>query len=437
MPGMMNPLSEPQPGAAPAGAHPERRRSLHKLLFGVVIAAVACGAGYYAYNARQAAARKAAAAGTTRTFTAYRGDLEVRLRVTGQTTASDYANIVVPRQRGPESGAMVLLKVAASGSFVKKGDIIAEIDPQSAKDHLDDTLDGLRDVENNVKKKKVNNELQMTNLQQTLRQAKASVDKAHLDIKAAEIRTDIDRELLKLSLDEAQAAYKEMQLDVPLSVQSQAADLRNTELTKKVEDLHVERHASDIEKYIVRAPMDGMAVLSTFNRPGGEQVTLAVGDTVRPGQQLMKIINPKKMNVDAAINQSESSQVRIGQDARIGLDAFPGSTYPARVYSMGALAVSGGRQNYYIRSIPVSIQVLNVDSRMIPDLSASADVLLHTEQDTVIVPLAAVEAERDRTYVQVKTAEGFQRREVKLGADNGIQVAVLEGVKPGEVIRTN
>ncbi len=434
---MTNPLRDPQPGPAPAGAPPERKRSLLKLLLGVVIIAAAAGAGYYAYTARQAAEAKAAAMAVTRTYTVKRGDLEVRLRVTGQTTASDYANIVVHRQRGPESGAMVLLKLATSGSFVKKGDIIAEIDPQSAKDHLDDTIDGLRDVENNVKKKKVSNELAMTSLQQTLRQAKATADKARLDIQAAEIRTDIDRELLKLSLDEAEAAYKEMQTDVPLSIQSQNSDLRNTELTKKVQDLHVERHQGDLVKYVMRAPMDGMAVLSTFNRPGGEQVTLAIGDTVRPGQPLMKIINTQKMRVDGTVNQSESSEVRIGQDARIGLDAFPGASYQAKVFSLGALAVSGGRQNYYIRSIPVSLEVMKVDSRMIPDLSASADILLHTQKDATIVPLAAIEADRDKTYVYVRTPDGFQRREVKLGVDNGIQVAVLEGVKPGEVIRTN
>lgn len=434
---MTNPLREPQPGPVPAAAPPERHWSLLKLLLGVVLIAAVAGIGYYGYTARQAAAEKAAATAVTRTYTVRKGDLEVRLRVTGQTTANDYANIVVPRQRGPESGAMVLLKLASSGSMVKKGDVIAEIDPQSAKDHLDDTIDGLRDVQNNVKKMRVNNELQMTNLQQTLRQAKANVDKARLDIKAAEIRTDIDRELLKLALDEAEAAYKEMQTDVPLSLQSQAANLRNSELSQKVEEIHVERHQSDILKYVMRAPMDGMVVLSTFNRPGGEQVTLAVGDTVRPGQPLMKVINPNKMRVDGTVNQSESSQIRIGQDAVIGLDAFPGATYHAKVYSLGALAVSGGRENYYIRSIPVSVEVSNVDSRMIPDLSASADILLHAEKDTILVPLAAVEADRDKTFVYVKSPNGFQRREVKLGIDNGIHVAVLDGLKPGEVIRTN
>ncbi len=437
MPALTNPMPAPQPGPAPVHPQIDRRAAFLKLLLGVVLIAAIGAAGYYAYTSRQAAAQKAAAFAATKTYTVQRGDLQVRLRVSGSTSASDYANITAPRQRGPESGAMVILKLVSSGAFVKKGDVIAEIDPQSAKDHLDDTVDGLKDQDNNVKKKKVNNDLQMTNLQQTLRQAKSNVDKARLDMKAAEIRTDIDRELLKLSLDEAEAAYKEMQLDVPLSQQSQAADLRNTELGRKTEVLHVERHQGDLDKYVIRAPMDGMAVLSTMNRPGGETVTLAVGDTVRPGQQMMKIINPKKMQVDGTVNQSESSHIRIGQTASVALDAFPGSSYTAKVHSIGALAVGGGRQNYYIRTIPVVVYVDNADSKLIPDLSASADLLLQTESDAVLAPLASVEADRDRTYVYVKTAQGFEKREVKLGSDNGVQVAILEGLKAGDVIRTN
>jgi HlyD family secretion protein len=228
-----------------------------------------------------------------------------------------------------------------------------------------------------------------------------------------------------------------MLADVPLSEQSQNADLNETEINRRKEVLHVERHQGDIEKFLIRAPMDGMAVLSTFNRPGGETVSIAIGDTVRPGQQLMKLINPNSMKVEGTVNQSESSLVRIGQDARIGLDAFPGATYSGKVYSIGALAVAGGRSNYYIRSIPISLEVAKPDSRMIPDLSASSDILIHTEKAAIIAPLASIEVDRDKTYVYRKSPQGFERQEVKLGIDNGIQVAILEGIKEGEVIRTN
>ena len=49
------------------------------------------------------------------------------LRVTGQTSARSFANIVVPRLRGSEGGGggIVVLKLAASGSWIKKGEVVA------------------------------------------------------------------------------------------------------------------------------------------------------------------------------------------------------------------------------------------------------------------------------------------------------------------------
>ncbi len=52
-------------------------------------------------------------------------------------------------------------------------------------------------------------------MQQDLRVAKADWDKAKLDAGASEIRTTIDAEILKLSVEEAAATYKEKLADLP------------------------------------------------------------------------------------------------------------------------------------------------------------------------------------------------------------------------------
>ena len=61
------------------------------------------------------------------------------------------------------------------------------------------------------------------------------------------------------------------------------------------------------------------------------------------------------MMIDAKINQAESEQFRIGQTATIRLDAFEGKTFPGKVFSIGALAISSGRQNFFIRSVPIRV----------------------------------------------------------------------------------
>lgn len=434
MPAMSHPAPSTGAGQAPETPRRTRPSLLRPLLVVAALAAVGIAGWLYLRTARQSGAAQTVLA-ATRTATATRGALDVRLRITGSTTATDFANITAPRLRGPEAGPMVILRLAPAGKVVQPGEVVLEFDPQSMKDHLDDTIDGLRDRQNDVAKRKVNNELRMENLRQSLRQAKAAVDKAALDYRTLDVRTDIDRELLRLALEEAQAAYKEMQSEVALTEESLAADLRNAEISMKMEELHVQRHESDLEKLVIRAPIPGMVVLQTMFRPGGDQVTVAVGDRMGPGQPVMKIINPEKMMVEGTVNQAEVTRLRIGQEAVIGLDAFPEATYRGKVFSIGAIGVGSRRENYYIRNIPVKVVIENPDHRVIPDLSAFANVLVDRQESALLVPAAAVGEQDGKQFVYVRTEKGFEKREVKAGVSNGVQTAILEGLKEGEVVR--
>lgn len=434
MPAMTDPAPLTGPGQAPEPALRHKPPVWRAVAVLVLLAAAGAGAWLYLRTAREAGAAQTVLA-ATRTATIQRGNLDVRLRVAGSTTATDFVNITAPRLRGPEAGPMIILRLAEAGTMVKPGDVVLEFDPQSMKDHLDDTIDGLRDRQNDVAKRKVNNELQMENLRQSLRVAKAAVDKAALDYKTLEVRTDIDRELLRLALEEAQAAYKEMLAEVSLREQSLAADLRDAEISMKMEELHVQRHENDLTKLAIRAPIPGMVVLQTMFRPGGDQVTVAVGDRMGPGQPVMKIINPEKMMVEGTVNQAEVTRLRIGQEAVIGLDAFPEASYRGKVYSIGAIGVGSRRENYYIRNIPVKVQIENPDRRVIPDLSAFANILTDRQENVLLAPASAVGEENGKHYVYVHTPKGFEKREVQAGLTNGVQTAILEGLKEGEVVR--
>lgn len=427
---------EPTPNVNPKPDLPEGRRPVWlKLIF--FLSLIVFGAAIL-YFVNRPAPVKVATPAAVKLAPVELGNIEYRLRIVGSTTARNYAAISGPRLTGPDSGSsMVLLRLAESGKFVRKGDVIAEIDPQSAQDHIDDTADGLRDQENNVKKKQIQQELDMENLRQSLRVAKATLDKAKLDYSAQEVRTVVDQELLKLAVDEAEAAYKQISAELKLRQESQAADMRIAQISRDLEVAHLKRHQNDIVRYVIRAPIDGMVVIESMNRPGGDRVQVAAGDRVFPGMPFMKIVDTREMLVNATVNQAEGNLFRLGQSAIVNLDAFPGAKYTGKIDSIGALAVSSFGQNYYIRTLPVRVVMSSVDNRVIPDLSASADVLLDKAENVLTVPLAAVSREKGQTYVQVKTPGGFQKRVIKTGLSNGVKVAVLEGLNKGEQVLLN
>ncbi len=365
------------------------------------------------------------------------GTLARTVRITGQTGAKNYANVIAPMLRGPEGrAALLLLKLAKGGSQIHKGDLLAQIDAQASQDHIDDVTATVLQADGDVKKRRAELLLNTESLLQTLRANKADMEKASLDLKAAEVRTDVERELLKLSLQEATARYEQVQRDVETSKISQKSELRMLEITKIRQERHLGRHQSDILKFTIKSPIDGLVVMQSI-WGGSELRQIQEGDNVYAGQPFMKVVNPASMQIEANVNQAEIGDFRVNQPAVIRLDAFPGMEFPGKIYSIGALAVGGWRQNFFIRNVPIRVAIQSNDPHVIPDLNGSAEVLIGKTDNATLVPLGAVKEEDSKFYVSVKQATGFEKREVKLGLKNDTHAAVTSGLKPGEEVRMN
>jgi multidrug efflux pump subunit AcrA (membrane-fusion protein) len=169
----------------------------------------------------------------------------------------------------------------------------------------------------------------------------------------------------------------------------------------------------------------------------GDQVPYEVGDRVYPGTTIIKVVDQMSMQLEATINQAESSTFRVGQEAEIRLDAYPDAKYPGKVSAIGALGVAPGRQQYFIRTIPIRLRIGNPDNRLIPDLSGSADILLQREANTLIIPASAVEYENGKAFVRVPAAQGYLRKQVTVGLISGPQISIQSGLNEGDSVIIN
>ena len=431
-------MSAPSPVTAPERVSPRlapvapRQRSPWKLLLAVV-ATAAVGIGLYqGLKTRQA--QKAAPVVVIPTATIKTGALERTIRVTGQTSARIYANIMAPMLRGVEgSRSLQLIDLAKSGSIVKKGDKLAKIDTVAQEDHIDDVMDLVANAENDVLRRRAQQAVEWGQVEQTLRLAKANLDAAKEDARAAEVRTAIERELLELAVSENDANYNQLQKNLALKRAEFESEIKILELTLERQRRHLDRHQTDLKKMALVAPMPGLVVMQSIYR-SGEYAQIQVGDMIYPGQPFMKVVQTDTMQVEASINQTQSGEFRLGQAARIGFDAFPGLYVKGKVYSIGAMGIGSWHTNYFIRDIPIRITVDGSDPHIIPDLSASCDVLVGKVDNAVLAPLNAVQLESGKSVVYVKQPQGFERREVRLGMRNGTHAAVLAGLQVGEVV---
>jgi HlyD family secretion protein len=434
----MSAIFNPSPVETPKGLAPARVESAtaappSRWKWWVAVGAVLL-VGVAAYLVFRGHTQQPATQGTARTATVVVGTLDRVLRVTGTTAARNFASITAPMMRGPDSGRnLVLIKLATAGTMIRKDSLLAEIDAQPIKDHVDD-LDVLVTQANaDIKKRQAEQAIEMETLRQTVRAAKAALDKAKLDNGAAEIRMPIDKELLLLGIQEAEAQYKELQSELATTAEKQRTEIRVLEYTRDRHTRHRDRHRRDVTRFTMHAPIGGLIVMQSVWR-SGDFGQIQEGDQVWPGQPFMKIVDSNSMQVEARINQVESEDVHIGQLARVNFDAFPGLRLEGKVRSVGAMGVGGWNENYYIRSIPVVISLESSDSRVIPDLSASGDIVIRHRENVLLAPLEAVETEGGKPVVYVKRGGSFGRRAVQVGERNNTQAEILAGLRAGDEI---
>jgi biotin carboxyl carrier protein len=420
--------STPPPSLVPAPTRPPRSKG--PVFFFVII--LIAGSMWYLRPQQQEPAAKV----VTPTVKAVRGTIAATHRVAGSITAGRFANITVPRMQAPESGrAMTLTYLADSGSMVKEGALLAEIDAQDARDHLDDVEAMVVQANLDLEKRKTIQLAQMEALRQRVRVARADMLKAREDVKALEVKSGITQELLKLSVEETQAAYDETAAEIPLMEERMAADMNVAKLSYQQVVRHRDRHRHDIERSRIFSPIAGMVVLHTTTR-NGEMTQIRLGDRVTPGQPIIRVVDPQSMELSALMSQTEAEMVRNGQRATVRFDAFPDIVLRGKVLALGSMAVSGRRQNYYIRRIPVRVAIENADARVIPDLSASADVETSETAEGLIVPRQCVTDASGKPVVYVRQEAGFAAREVEIGGESNTQVAVTGGLREGEEVAT-
>src|ERR1017187_10326871 len=452
VPGPDGPQGDPKGPSAVPRKHiepPKRRTGMWGIL--IVVLILGAGAAYYLKTQNDA---KVAATGSlisVSTAVVGLGDMQATVRVNGTVNAQNFAALMAPRilgsrsglNRGGDSGSipmngpgdfsLVLMKLAKPGVHVKTGDVVAEFDPQNQLQRLDDYKDSALQQENTVKKMLANLAAVKEAHDQSVRAAKAAWEKAVLDVQTADVRSAIDAEKFKLTAEEDDATYKQLLTEADLVDASQTAQIRVSQLNRDQSKIEVARACAYPKKMTVKAPMDGIVVMQSIVR-NGEFGQIREGDQVAAGQPFVSIVDPTSMVLNATVNQVDAEKLRLGMKSVIHLDAYPDIELAGTLVGIGAMAKASTFRARFVGEIPIRIKLEQMDSRVIPDLTGSAEVILNSERNTMIAPLSAVFAEEGGSYVFVQGPEGWIKKKVELGLPSFTMVAIRSGLQKGDVV---
>ena len=355
------------------------------------------------------------------------------LRLNGTTMAAHSFAVLAPKLEGAQVGSMVITKLAAGGSPIKKADLLVEFDPQAQeKDYLDkkSTYDNLV---GQVAQKQADEAIARAKDDTALKQAEDELKRAQLELQRNEIVSRIDAEKNQEAADEAQVTLKQLKETYQLKRTAAAAAIRILEIQRDRAQEAMRFAQGNAAKMSVHSPMDGVVVLNTIWL-GGRMGTVQTGDQVRPGVPFMAVVDPSQMEVRVELNQVDILHVHPGMRAKMHLDAYPGVAFGATLEDLSPLG-HVGQFTETVRTFTARFSIQGADPRLLPDLSAALDLDLSAEEDVLTIPRSCVEFDSGKAFVWVKGAGSFEKREVKTGPSSDAEVVVLSGLQDGDWVR--
>jgi len=154
-----------------------------------------------------------------------------------------------------------------------------------------------------------------------------------------------------------------------------------------------------------------------------------------PGQTLgsndAPLIMADRLIVRAQVDETDMSRVKVGQDAEITLDAYPGTRIPARVDHLAYEASSANNVTVY----DIEVALLKESRILRSGMTATAIITVTRRRNAVLVPAEALMDSQGGLAVMVKGKGGKRRpATVVTGASDGSQVEITSGLAEKDVI---
>jgi HlyD family secretion protein len=297
---------------------------MKKRILWVAVAAVLAAGGFLLLGGRKKAEAK------------YRTAVVDRGNVTQTVTATGTLAAVTTVKVGSVVSGIVAVLHADFNKKVKKGEILAELDP--------------------------------TPFQAKVDQGRAALEKARVEVRNTEISLRRQKALFaeqlapQADLDQAQANYD-----------SAVAAVEQARAT-------LEQAQTDLKNSKIVAPIDGVVVDRQYD----------VGQSVAASFQAPTIFtiaqDLTKMQVSADVSESDIGMCNVGQTVHFTVDAYPDQTFRGTIAQIRLNATV----NQNVVTYPVIIEVPNPDLTLRPNMTANVTIDVAVARDALRVPNAAL-----------------------------------------------
>lgn len=331
------------------------------------------------------------------TFSVVKGDVQKTVLASGALQAAEQVDI------GAQVSGQIKSILVQEGQRVKKGDLLAIIDPRLAETELKLAKAELENAEANLEARRIN-----------LKQLQADWER-HQRLMQTHATTKKETEEAKSRLDVAKAEIR--------IAQSNLDSAR----------IKVEKAETELGYTEIRSPLDA-TVISVFAQSGQ---TLA---TTQQVPVLMKLADIDTMKVNAKVSEADVIHIQAGAPVVFTLLGEPGYQFHGQLDAVKLAPVhitdvteSANNAIYYY----ATFKVPNPQRKLRISMTAAVTIILDKRENVLTIPLSALGRmiAQDQYHVTVLRENGEKEQvAVKIGLKDEAKVEILEGLAEGDEV---
>jgi len=171
----------------------------------------------------------------------------------------------------------------------------------------------------------------------------------------------------------------------------------------------------------ITAPLSGIVV----------ERNISLGGTAEPNQSLFRIADLSNVIVEGEVFETDVSKVKLGQDARVRLDAHPDKVFTGKVTFVAS------ELDPMKRTLHFWVSVDNEDRLLKFELFAYIALIIQHSREVLTVPLDAIIDDGAEKFVFVKNGNQFVRQDVATGTSDDSYIEITDGLYPGDKVVTD
>lgn len=313
----------------------------------------------------------------------------------------------------------VIRKTVATGSVVPRKEI--EIVPQ-----VSGIIDELYIVAGDfVKKDQVIAKIKIIPDMVNLNNAENRLNRAKLNADDAKIDIDRQQKLFDqkvISYEE----YKRSKVTYDASREELSAAENNLDLIKN----GVTKKATTATNTLVRSTVNGMVL----DVPIKEGNSVIQSNTFNNGTAICTVADMQDMIFKGKVDETEVGKIKEGMNIELEIGAIEKDKFGA---VLEYIAPKGKEENGAIQFEIKANVVLKENQFIRAGYSANANIVLEKKDSVLVIPEGLLKFEKDTSFVEIETAtpQIFEKRKVKTGISDGINIEVTEGLTKTDKVK--